>query len=146
MAARGKRSAEELAIAPLVTKSLSRIKLRSGASPDVAAIFRELVANVDPEHWRPADTHLLEQYAQSIALARDAFAALEREGPVVNGRANPWNVVLEKAHRSSVALSMRLRLAPQSRIDPKTAGRASRTAGAKRPWDGAEPWGDDVRF
>ena len=39
-----------------------------------------------------------------------------------SGRANPWLVMFEKAHRSSVALSMRLRLSPQSRLDRKTVG------------------------
>jgi hypothetical protein len=52
-------------------------------------------------------TRACEQYAQSIALARQAFSFLNQEGPVVAGRANPWLVVLETAHQSSVALGAR---------------------------------------
>jgi hypothetical protein len=92
-------------------------------SSEVAAIIDELVRQVAPEHFRQSDGPLLEQYAQAIALGRQAYAALEAEGPVVGARANPWLVVLEKAQRAVVALSARLRLSPQHRNDPKTAGR-----------------------
>jgi phage terminase small subunit len=92
--------------------------------------FRDLVASVPAEHFRPADGHLVEQYAQAIVLARRAYAELEASGSVVNGRASPWIVVLEKAHRSSVALAARLRLSPQHRTDPKSAGRNQATASA----------------
>ena len=101
----------------------SRIAPRHDATPELRAIFTEITSQVSADHFRPSDGPLVEQYAQAIALARLAYAALEKEGPVVAGRANPWVVVLEKAHRSSVALSARLRLSPQHRTDPKTAGR-----------------------
>jgi phage terminase small subunit len=100
-----------------------RVRPRAGISSDVRAIFIELVSRVPAGHFRQSDTALLEQYAQAIALGRQAYAKLEEEGPVIAGRANPWLVVLEKAHRSAVALSARLRLSPQHRIGPRTAGR-----------------------
>jgi hypothetical protein len=65
---------------------------------------------------------LIEAYADAVVLARQAAAALAREGPVVGGR-TPWLVVQEKAHRSLAALSMRLRLSPQHRADSRSAGR-----------------------
>ena len=89
-----------------------------------ALIFTEIVGSVSASHFRPTDGPLVEQYAQSIALARQAYSYLDSEGPILGGRANPWLVVLEKAHRSSVALSMRLRLSPQSRLDRKAVGAA----------------------
>ncbi len=94
--------------------------------------------SVPEGHFREVDAHLVEQYAQAIALARRASneqyaqaIALARRAsselaarePVIEGRASPWVVVLEKAHRSSVALAARLRLAPQSRADSRSAGR-----------------------
>ena len=75
------------------------------------------------DHFQAGDGALLEQYAQAILLARQAYAHLDAEGPVIDGRASPWVVVLEKAHRSTVALSARLRLAPQARADARSAGR-----------------------
>ncbi len=107
-----------------------RLKPRPEAPAEIRAIFTELVCQVPADHFRPSDGALLEQYAQAIALARVAYAALEAEGPVVNGRPNPWLTVLEKAHRSAVALSMRLRLAPQSRLDPRTAGKPAQPISA----------------
>ena len=67
------------------------------------------------DHFQPGDGALIEQYAQAILLSRQAYARLEAEGPVIDGRPSPWVTVLEKAHRSTVALSARLRLAPQAR-------------------------------
>jgi hypothetical protein len=50
---------------------------------------------------------------------------------VIDGnKTSAWVAVLEKAHRSSVALSARLRLSPQSRADARSAGRG---AGGIRP-------------
>ena len=42
---------------------------------------------------------------------------------VIDGKTNPWLVVQEKAQRAMVALSARLRLAPQSRMESKVAVR-----------------------
>jgi hypothetical protein len=74
-------------------------------------------------HFKATDSHLIEQYCQAIMLARQATNELAASGPVVQGRASAWLIVLEKAHRSSVALAGRLRLAPQSRADSRSAGR-----------------------
>jgi phage terminase small subunit len=111
-----RKSIAALAVKP---HESSRLAPRSGLSPEVKLIFCDLVGRMPAEHFRETDAPLIEQYAQAIALARQAYAALAAEGSVVGGRANPAHVVLEKAHRSSVALSMRLRLSPQSRMDRK---------------------------
>ena len=103
---------------------------RDGCPRSVAAIFLELVASVAQDHFRPSDEPLLEQYAQAILLARQAYDKLATEGPVIDGKASPWLVVLEKAHRSAVALSARLRLAPQARADARSA---ARKAGGAKP-------------
>jgi P27 family predicted phage terminase small subunit len=113
-----------------VTKShdTGRLKPRTGLPPEIKLLWIELVGSMPSDHFRQSDAALIEQFCQSIALARTAYANLNAEGPVVAGRANPWLIVLEKAHRSSVALSMRLRLSPQSRIRRETVGSAKQTA------------------
>ena len=89
-------------------------------------LFAEIVGSVPREHFRLGDSHLIEQYAQAVLLARQAWSELQANGPVTaDGRCSPWVVVLEKAHRSSVALAARLRLSPQSRADSRSAGRAA---------------------
>jgi phage terminase small subunit len=122
-----RRSAASLAVVAQAAPS-KRLKPRSGLPPEVKLIWESLVASMPDEHFRATDAPLVEQYAQAIALARQAYANLNEEGPVVAGRANPWLVVLEKAHRSSVALSMRLRLSPQSRMDRKSVKETTRSA------------------
>ncbi len=112
-----RKSAAALAVrTPVLTE---RLKPRSGLSTEVKLLWFELVSTMPHDHFRESDAPLIEQYAQAIALARRAYAHLNEEGSVVGGRANPWLVVLEKAHRSSLVLSMRLRLSPQSRMDRK---------------------------
>jgi phage terminase small subunit len=104
----------------------SRLAPRPGCSEAVAGVFRDLVASVATDHFTTADAPLLESYAEAIALSRLAYAELEKSGPVVNGKTSPWIVVQEKAHRSQVALSARLRLCPQSRFDRTKAGKTAR--------------------
>jgi phage terminase small subunit len=128
MQQRGRKSAAALSVVR-VDGSSEKLRPRANCSAAVRAIFNEICAQLPSDHFRPTDAPLLEQYCQAIALARQAFEQLEVEGPVIAGRTSPWIVVLEKAHRSSVALSMRLRLSPQQRVDPKTVGRRSAGAG-----------------
>jgi hypothetical protein len=102
----------------------------SDAPAAVRAIFAEILRSAPQGHFQAGDVHLIEQYAQAIVLARQASAELAKCGPVIGGKTNAWLVVLEKAHRSSFALAARLRLAPQSRADSRSAGRR---AGEPRP-------------
>jgi hypothetical protein len=118
-----RRSAASFTVVPNVDGRPNRLSPRDDAPASVKEIFNDLVASVPPEHFRRGDADLLEQFAQAIALSRRAYAELEKTGPVINSRASPWLIVLEKAHRSSTALAARLRLAPQMRIGPKTVGR-----------------------
>ena len=60
-----------------------------------------------------------------------------RGGAVVDGKPSPWIVVQDKAVRAMVALSMRLRLSPQSRTDPKTLARQPQYS-RPRPWEANE--------
>jgi phage terminase small subunit len=118
-----------------------RLKPRSGLPPEIKLLWIELVGSMPSDHFRSSDSILIEQYCQAAALARTAYANLDAEGAVVAGRANPFLVVLEKAHRSSVALSMRLRLSPQSRIRRETVGSAKQTPASY--YDLMEMAGDD---
>ena len=122
MGTRGRKSAASLAV---ITPTCERHLLcRQDAPEDVRAVFARIVSDVGSDHFRASDADLLEQYAAAICLARDAYDRLRNEGVVTAGRVSPWQVVLEKANRASVSLSQRLRLAPQSRLDRKAAGRS----------------------
>jgi hypothetical protein len=75
------------------------------------ALFKELVASIDSRAFVPSDAPLLVSYVQATLMARK-FAG------------NPEQIVVwEKSVKIQATLATRLRLAPQSRLDRKTAGR-----------------------
>jgi hypothetical protein len=65
---------------------------------------------------------LLSRFVEADLLAEKAAKEL-RKNPVIDGKPSPWLAVQEKNVRALVSLSMRLRLSPQSRIDPQALGR-----------------------
>jgi len=98
------------------------------------ALFVEIVAACPTKHFVASDLPLLIRYVEALALADKAAGHLHTEGAVIKGKTSPWLVVLEKCQRAVVALSMRLRLSPQSRADPKTLQRNQLSPFAK-PWE-----------
>ena len=99
-------------------------------------MFTAIVAGCDANHFRQTDLPLLSGYCEAAILAERAALEL-RNGAVLDGKPSPWIVIQEKCMRALVSLSMRLRLSPQSRIDPKTIGRQQPRPGPF-PWDPAE--------
>ena len=87
------------------------------ASPTVAGAFREIVAAAGADHFRPGDVHLIEMYASAVVLARRAHTELERSP------SPKWLNVYEKTLRQSGVLAARLRLAPQQRLNARSAAR-----------------------
>jgi len=90
-------------------------------------IFTDLIRAVDADHFGEGDIPLLVAYVQAIVMHQDAVKAIQRDGPVrADGKASAWLVLMEKAQRAMVALSMRLRLSPQARreraVAPKRLG------------------------
>jgi hypothetical protein len=125
-----------------------RLKPPPTLSKPERELFTRIVATNKPDHFRLADGVLLCRFVEAAILAEQAAAEL-RAGAVVKGRASPWLTVQEKAVRALLALSMRLRLSPQSRIDPQTAARAKVNTGPF-PWEdrdrrnGKADYGDEA--
>lgn len=129
-----RKSASSLSVVPIGDR-LSRLCPPPCLSEEERAVFLDIVSACDPKHFRRSDLPLLIRYVESCALADSAAQHLRVEGAVSQfGKPSPWLIAQEKAIRSMIALSMRLRLAPQSRIDPKTLGRQRPNADAK-PWE-----------
>jgi phage terminase small subunit len=99
-------------------------------------LFEAIVSGCDAGHFREPDLPLLSRYCEAAVLAEQAALEL-RNGAVISGRASPWIIIQEKCIRALVALSMRLRLSPQSRLDPKTLARQQPYSG-RRPWEADE--------
>jgi hypothetical protein len=132
MRQRGKKSRAGLAIVKVNGKP-ARLEPPSSLPEAERAVFVDLVAASDPEHFRSSDLPLLVRYVESIVLADRASSEL-RKGAVVKGKTSPWLAIQREAIKAMVALSIRLRLSPQSRIDPKTLGRQQLRRGPA-PWE-----------
>src|SRR5262245_22320088 len=120
MGTRGRKSSVELALAviegkrPLLTAPRHLTKRERKE-------FDEIVAAAN--HLTQSDIPLIAALAQATLLARSLAKDVTKVGQ--------W----EKAIRAQTMLARSLRLTPQSRIDPKTAGRRSAS------WPtGPAPW------
>lgn len=122
-----RKSQAALSVVAVLDDRRERIPPPSHLPAPVGAIFAAVVASVAPNHFRACDTPLIEQLAVAISTARSAAAAIEREGIVIGGRANPSFQILERSTRLIATLSTRLRICPSGRLDRKTAGGTTRT-------------------
>jgi len=130
---RGRISAAELSV---IDMDVQQVRLPPPAclSGPELELFCSIVGGCDAGHFRETDLPLLSRYCEATVLAEQAALEL-RNGAVLDGKPSPWIVVQEKCVRAMVSLSMRLRLAPQSRIDPKTLGRRPEPPRGPMPWE-----------
>jgi phage terminase small subunit len=87
-----------------------RLQPPDGLSEGARAEFLRIVTAERPDHFRKSDLSLLIQYCEAAALAERAVRELQREDAKAS-----WLTRWEKATRTMVALSARLRICPQSR-------------------------------
>ena len=99
-----------------------RLRPPDHLSADERRRFAEIVSTCDTRHFRPSDVTLLCRFVEADALAEKAAKEL-RKHPVTDGKPSAWLAVQEKSVRALTALSMRLRLSPQSRTDSQSIGR-----------------------
>jgi phage terminase small subunit len=133
MRQRGRKSADELAVLSINGKG-PRLEPPSFLPKAERSVFLDLVNSADLDHFRASDLPLLCRYAEAVVLAEQAAKHLRRGVVSQEGKVSAWIVVQEKAVRAMVALSMRLRLSPQSRIDAKTLARQP-IRGHRAPWE-----------
>jgi phage terminase small subunit len=119
-----------------------RLRPPDDLSPEEKKIFASIVASVDGKFFLPSDLPLLASYAVAICQERTANQHLRTEGYVINGRPSAWITVQEKSHRMVTALSMRLRLAPQSRTRTKVRDE-NRSVYERMALEGSEDDDDD---
>jgi phage terminase small subunit len=102
----------------------SRLNAPATLSARERTIFVDVVAGCAPTHFRKSDLPLLAAYVEACALREQAAAELQREGPIKDGKCSPWLSVSERATRTIVTLSTKLKLSPQSRLANTIAPRA----------------------
>ena len=114
-----RKSAEALSVVRL-DPSPKPPALRREASAAVKELFNHILSNAPKGQFSQTDDILLELYCLAVLEARNAYHHLDAEGRVFNGRPSPWIAVLEKAQKAIVSASVRLRLGPMSRVDPRS--------------------------
>ena len=111
-----RRSVADLTVVrPLPDPTRTRPRPSADAPENVRQVFDELLRSMPSGHFKPCDAPLLQCYAEAVLLSRRAFEGLLNDGPIVDGRPSGWVTLLEKGHRSCIALAARLRMAPQMR-------------------------------
>lgn len=125
-----RRSSADLSVIQL-NAGASRLRPPASLSEAERTVFVDLVSTNKPEHFQPSDMPLLVRYCEATALGDLAAEHLRTEGAVIGGRPSPWIVVQEKAVRSMLGLSMRLRLSPQARA-PNNPSRQRATSAYER--------------
>jgi phage terminase small subunit len=123
MKQRGRKSLAATSVHISVDGRPDRLEPPDHLSADERRRFVDIVANCEPQHFRPSDTTLLCRFVEADALAERAADELRKNAVLKNGKPNAWLAVQEKNVRALVSLSMRLRLSPQSRIDARVLGR-----------------------
>ena len=103
-----RRSAASFEVPSSVTGELARLTPPADLDKPEREIFLDLVSASKPGHFRASDLPLLSAYVRAIALERRSASELAAGDTKALTR---W----ERAVKSMVALSMRLRLSPQSR-------------------------------
>jgi phage terminase small subunit len=108
-----RKSRASLSVVPLDSRNV-RLRPPANLPQPERDLFVALVASNAPAHFKESDMPLLVQYCAAAVLSERAVAEL-RAAPLDGGRPSPWLTVFEKASRTMLGLSMRLRLSPQAR-------------------------------
>lgn len=101
-------------ITPTLRLKSDRLQPPASLSKQERAEFIALVMANKADAFKVSDLPLLVTYVQVICQLAEASKEI-RKGVVHQGKVNPWVGVQERLIKSMVALSMRLRLSPQSR-------------------------------
>jgi hypothetical protein len=140
MRKRGRRSAAELAVAP-VTEIAPRPAAPDELTDEQAAEWEAVVSRM-PGGWLTREQHpLLIQYCRHIVSARRLAQLIA----LAEGAEGDWDLMedrwlrLQRAQSAQTAtlssLATKMRLSPQSRYGPRAAA-----ANAERGFEGPAPW------
>jgi hypothetical protein len=119
---RGRKSAAALLLN--VNHETPRLTAPAGLTAKERALFSRIVNASEARHFRENESELLVSYVQAVLMVREAVRKHEM---------NDW----EKASRIQLSLAMRLRLAPSSRLDPRTVNRFE-VNDQRPPWESKE--------
>src|SRR5512132_1046298 len=125
MKQRGRKSAANLATLIDVTGTPPRLTTPAGLTKPERRLFDFIVDTSPPQHFRDGDQPLLLSYVQACLMARDAAKTPAKIA------------IFERVVRLQATLATKLRLSPQTRLDPKTLARhyANFDPNGPTPWE-----------
>jgi hypothetical protein len=125
MKQRGRKSAAGLAALSIDAQPL-RLDPPDNLSDTERSLFVKVLDACSPGHFVTSDVPLLVSFVQTTLIARSAATSAANDLQAL--------AVWEKAVRLQAMLATRLRLSPQSRLDPKTVARRQLSP-LPRPWE-----------
>ncbi len=138
MVKRGRKSAAELALAPVV-EIVPRPDAPSELTDEEAREWEAIVARM-PGDWFTRETWpLLVQLCRHIVAARRVSQLIYQEEESDEFSPTPYMRLLKALNAQTAAIataSTKLRISPQSRYGPRAAATAARNAGGgPKPWE-----------
>jgi phage terminase small subunit len=127
---RGRQSIAELSVVP-IESARKRVEPPSDLDPKTEKLFRELVEACHVDHFVKSDIPLIVSYASATLMSHRLFKAAQKNGN--EDAIKAW----ERVCRTQTMLARALRLAPQSRDNPKTVARRFRdnVPSARELWE-----------
>ena len=122
---------------PMLAKS-NRPPPPADLPPEAAALWVSICASLEPDYFAGADLTLLEALVRADYEKRRCDALVQREGPIVDGKAHAAAKLSNQYAASMAALAGKLRLCQSSRTRPESAGLRKAVAGGPRPWESPE--------
>jgi hypothetical protein len=124
---RGRVSAADLSIVTPLDAHRKPLEPPANLQPAAKTIFHEIVASVDPTHFRKADVPLVAQLATATFLAKFYADKIGHDDCAFKF----WSETV----KLQISLSTKLRLTPQSRYDARKAGREPEPSHGLKSWE-----------
>ncbi len=146
MKQRGRKSAAQAGIAVIDGGRGSRLAPPGDLEDFESALWAQILGAMPADWYCPSMEELMRAYVRCASLLRTIDRATDAgNNPDMLGDLDPDALALllrlantrDKQVRQLAMLATKLRLTPQARVDPKTAGRAHRR-GAEQP--SGQPW------
>jgi P27 family predicted phage terminase small subunit len=137
---RGRKSVSEFEVPPLQLVAATRLKAPAGLSRAAQGVWRSTVNAFPSDYFKPSDAPLLKVWCVTSVAVDQAAAALEQDGPLVDGPhgrkvMNPAMRILSTSAATLCAVGMKLRITPSARMRIDSAAtKAAASSTAKRPW------------
>ena len=97
------------------SRTADRLKPPHDLTGPEREVFLDVVTACSPDHFQPAELHLLVTFCEAVVRKKVAAGELAASGVVVDGKLSAWTAELKNAIRDLTVTSRLLRLTPLAR-------------------------------